>query len=495
MCGIFSIYGKEQSTVAQDVYDGLISLQHRGHDACGILTYDEHSFHLKKGIGFVRDNFHAGTMRRLTGNLGIGHIRYATVGKGGLEDAQPFYVHHPYGIAMAHNGNLSNFLELKKELVEKDLWQVNSGCDVEVILAVFAQELAKQNSKTSKMPEKVFAAVQGVYKRCKGAYSVTGIIAGYGLFGFRDPYGIRPMIFGKRGSGKQAEYAFTSESVMFNMMGLEYVKDVGAGECIFIDSKRVVHTKQIASAKLHPCIFEYVYFSRPDSLENNISVYKARLRMGEILAKRIKPLQAKLKIDVVIPAPSTSNTAALALAHDLGVKYREGLVKNNFIGRTFIMPGQAKRVKSVKYKLNPQPLEIKRKNVLLVDDSIVRGTTAKEIVQMLRAAGAKKVYVASASSPVVSPCLYGVDIPTRQELIANHKDNESIRKYIGADWLIYQTIEDMVKAVNTEKSLAQKFCTGCFSKKYPTADITEQVIAANEKMRLEDKAACTPINK
>ncbi|MFH0819000.1 MAG: amidophosphoribosyltransferase [Patescibacteria group bacterium] len=490
MCGIFGIYGRDGFTIAPEIYDGLIALQHRGHDACGILTYDNDGFNMRKGLGFVRDVFHPGAMKYLKGNMGIGHIRYATVGCGDAKDAQPFYTHTPYGIAMTHNGNLSNYSDLKKELFEKDLFQVNSGCDVEVILAVFSQELAKQVKKTKDISEQVFNAVKGVHKRCKGAYSVTGIIAGKGMFGFRDPYGIRPMVFGQRGQGKEVEYCFTSESVMFNMLGIKYLKDVNAGECIFIDEKRKVHTSQVSPAKLRPCIFEYVYFARPDSLQNNVSVYKARLRMGQLLAKRIKPLQSKLKIDVVIPAPSTSNTAALALASDLGVKYREGLVKNHFIGRTFIMPGQDKREKSVKRKLNPQPLEIKRKNVLLVDDSIVRGTTGKEIVQMLRDAGAKKVYFASASPAVKHPCLYGVDIPTRAELIANHKTDEEIRKFLNVDFLIYQTIEDLIKSVRIDKALTQNYCTACFSGQYPTPDITPAVVNANEKMRLEDKKIC-----
>lgn len=492
MCGVLGIYGKKGSNVAPELYDGLISLQHRGHDAAGMLTRDENGFHLKKDLGFVRDVFQAETMKELPGSSGVGHIRYATVGASGAKDAQPFYVHAPYGIGMAHNGNLSNYLTLKKELFEKDHWQVNSTCDLEVILAVFADELQKQISKktTATFAEQVFESVKGVYKRCKGAYSVVGIIAGKGMFAFRDPYGIRPLIFGQRGTGANREYVFASESTMFNMMGAEYVKDVGAGECIYIDTNRKVHKGQVAKAKLRPCIFEYVYFSRPDSLENNVSVYKARLRMGEALAKRLKPLQSKLKIDVVIPAPSTSNTAALALAHDLGVKYREGLVKNHFIGRTFIMPGQDQRIKSVKYKLNPQPLEIKRKNVLLVDDSIVRGTTGKEIVQMLREAGAKKVYFASASPPVISPCVYGVDIPTRKELIAHLKDTEAIRKYMGADFLMYQTLEDLVATVQTDKALTDKYCTGCFSKKYPTPDVTEKVLKANEEMRENDRRSC-----
>lgn len=492
MCGIFGLYGMDGRNVAPEVYDGLITLQHRGHDACGIVTYDQNGFHMKKGLGFVRDIFHPGSIQHLPGNMGIGHIRYATVGSGDVKDAQPFFVPSPYGIAMTHNGNLSNYLELKKELFEKDLWQMNSGCDLEVILAVFAQELAKQVSlsRRASLPQQIFKAVERVYQRCSGAYSVIGIIAGQGMFAFRDPHGIRPLIFGERGKAKNKEYVFTSESVMFYMMGLNYVKDVNAGECIFIDKDHKVHAKQIVKPDLRPCIFEYVYFARPDSLENNVSVYKARLRMGQLLGRRLKPLQKKLKIDVVIPAPSTSNTAALSIAYELGVKYREGLVKNHFIGRTFIMPGQERRKKSVKYKLNPQPLEIKRKNVLLVDDSIVRGTTGKEIVQMLRDAGAKKVYFASASAPVISPCLYGVDIPTRAELIANTKTPEEIRKFMGADFLIYQTVEDMLKAVRVPKALSKNYCAACFTGKYPTKEVTKVVIDANEKMRLDDNKSC-----
>lgn len=489
MCGFFGLYGADKKNVASEVYDALITLQHRGHDACGILTHDQNGFHWKKGLGFVRDVFHQGAMKHLPGNMGIGHIRYSTVGNGDSKDAQPFYVPEPYGIAMAHNGNLSNYAQLRKELFERDLFQVNSGCDVEVILAVFAKELLKQvnNRNREPLPQKIFKAVERVYQRCHGAYSVVGMIAGQGMFAFRDPYGIRPMVFGQRGNGKNKEYCFTSESIMFYMMGFDYIRDVGAGECIFIDKNKKIHAKQVVKGKLTPCIFEYIYFARPDSLQNNVSVYKARLRMGELLGRRLKPMQKKLKIDVVIPAPSTSNTAALGLAHELGVKYREGLVKNNFIGRTFIMPGQEKRIKSVKTKLNPQPLEIKRKNVLLVDDSIVRGNTGKQIVRMLRDAGARKVYFASASAPVISPCLYGVDVPTRQELIANHMKVEEIRKYLGADFLIYQTVEDMLKSVRVPKAIAKNFCAACFTGIYPTKEVTPAVIRANEEMRLNDK--------
>ncbi|MFH1781467.1 MAG: amidophosphoribosyltransferase, partial [Patescibacteria group bacterium] len=451
MCGVFGIYSKDDNYhVSQEIYDGLITLQHRGHDACGICTYNSR-FHLKKGKGFVRDVFDNRNMRRLTGPVGIGHIRYATVGAGGVEDAQPFITHSPYGISMVHNGNLTNYTALKAELFKKDLRVIDSGCDVEVILAVFSEEMRK-HKKNGSIQSQVYKAVQGVFKRCKGAYSVVGFIAGHGMFAFRDPYGIRPLIYGSRGKGKKRDYVFASESVMFNMLGVDYIDDVEPGECIFIDKNRELHKKQVSPSKSHPCIFEYIYFARPDSIENNISVYKARLRMGEMLAQRIKSLDEELDIDVVIPAPSTSNTAALACAHELGVKYREGLVKNHFIGRTFIMPGQGRRQKSVKYKLNPQPLEIKRKNILLIDDSIVRGNTSREIIKMLREAGARKVYFAIASPPVIGTCPYGIDMPTFAELIASKKSIKEIEKQIGADLLIYQTLEDLKKAVWVKKA-------------------------------------------
>lgn len=486
MCGIFGIYSKDDKYhVSQEIYDGLITLQHRGHDACGICTYDNR-FHLKKGKGFVRDVFDNRNMRRLTGPVGIGHIRYATVGSWGVEDAQPFITHAPYGIAMAHNGNLTNYSALKKELRKKDLREIDSGCDVEVILAVFAEELLKHKNNGS-IQSQVFKAVSGVYDRCKGAYSVVGFIAGQGMFGFRDPYGIRPMIFGSRGRGKKRDNVFASESVMFNMLGIDYVQDVSPGSCVFIDKNRKVHEKQIAANRHRPCIFEYVYFARPDSIENNISVYKARLRMGQMLARRIKSMQEELKIDVVIPAPSTSNTAALACAYDLGVKYREGLVKNHFVGRTFIMPGQGRRKKSVKYKLNPQPLEIKRKNILLIDDSIVRGNTSREIIKMLREAGARRVYFATACPPVIGPCPYGIDMPTFAELIANKKSIKQIERQIGADLLIYQTLEDLEEAIWVEKAPFKKFCTGCLSQKYPTPEVTATALKRMEKERTEEK--------
>lgn len=486
MCGVVGIYNRSQNPVVQDVYDAMISLQHRGHDASGMVTYGD-QFHVKKGLGLVRDVFDASNIERLQGNMGIGFIRYATAGGMSVDDSAPFILTAPYGIAMAFNGNLTNFSDVKKELYQKDLVKLNANSDIEAMLNVFAQELSRR--KSGSMAERIFATVQAVHKRCKGAYSTLAIIADHGMVAFRDPKAIRPLMIGKRGKGKQTEYIFTSETVMFTMLGFEYVDDVHPGEVVYIDAQHKLHRRTVTKGNWKPCLFEYVYFARPDSIQNNISVYRSRLRMGEKLAARLKPLMSELKIDVVIPAPSTSNTAALAVAHELGVKYREGLVKNQFIGRTFIMAGNKKRQQSVRHKLNPQPLEIRRKNVLLVDDSIVRGNTSKAIVQMLREAGAKKVYFASAAPPVISPCVYGVDMPTRKELIANQTTGtvEAIRKHIGADYLMYQTIEDLVEAVRIEKGPAQEFCTACFTNDYPTPEVTAASLQLLEKDRQNDE--------
>lgn len=493
MCGVIGIYGKPKSNVAADLYDGMIALQHRGHDAAGIVTYDG-QFHTKKGLGLVRDVFDDSNMARLEGSQGIGFIRYATAGGMTIDDSAPFTVSSPYGISMAFNGNLTNFSALKEELLKKDKVKLNANSDIEAALHVFAQELAKQ--KTVSMQTAVFNAVKSVYQRCKGAYSTIAIIADQGMVAFRDPRAIRPLIIGKRGRGKQTEYIFTSESVMFTMLDFTYVDDVKPGEAVFVDTNGNMTRRVLTTGTYRPCIFEYVYFARPDSLMNNISVYKSRLRMGENLAKRIQPMMDTLKIDVVVPVPSTSNTSALALAQALGVKYREGLVKNNFIGRTFIMNDNVERKKSVRHKLNPQGLELRRKNVLLVDDSIVRGNTSREIIKMVRKAGAKKVYLASAAPPVVAPCVYGVDMPTRQELIANQVTGhtteekiESIRQFIGADYLVYQSIEDLVEAVKIAKGPAKDFCTACFTNQYPTKEITTPLLRKIERERLADASA------
>ena len=485
MCGIIGIVGKHQTDIAQDLYDGMIALQHRGHDACGMVTYDGH-FHTKKGLGLVRDVFDENNMSRLKGNYGLGFIRYATAGGMTVEDSAPFTVNAPYGISLVFNGNLTNFSAVKQELREKDLVNLNANSDIEAMLNVFAQELSRHGKAA--MSAALRQTIATVYRRCKGAYSTVAVIADHGMVAWRDPKGIRPLMFGKRGRGRVTEYIFTSESVMFTMLGFTYVDDVKPGEMIFVNTQGRLLRRQIATSQWRPCLFEYVYFARPDSMQNNISVYKARLRMGEKLAVRLRPLLPKLKIDVVVPAPATSNTAALALAEALHLPYREGLVKNQFIGRTFIMSGNERRRKSVRYKLNPQPLEIRRKNVLLVDDSIVRGNTSREIISMLRAAGARKVYLASAAPPVVAPCVYGVDMPTRQELVANQVTGtvEAIRRFIGADYLIYQTIEDLVDAVRIPKGPVTKFCTACWTKQYPTKEVTKKLLRQIERERLQD---------
>lgn len=387
MCGIIGVYGHTNCIL--ELYEGLLCIQHRGQDAAGIMTYDNTSFHLKKGFGLVRDVFKEKHILRLNGGIGIGHVRYPTVGTGSKQDAQPFYVNTPYGIAMAHNGNVTNYLQLKKELLEENLRHLNSSCDVEVILNVFADALLKQNTKKLR-PDHIFKAVDEVYKRCKGSYSVVGIIGGKGLLLFRDPHGIKPLILGQKGD-KKINYAAASESVALDIMGYDEKRDVQPGEVIFIDENMKVHSKVLVKKEHTPCIFEYIYFARPDSLMDKISVYKTRLRLGRELAVQWKSLG--LNVDSVIPIPESSRTAASSLSEDTGINYREGFVKNRYIGRTFIMPNQAERTLSVKRKLNPIKLEFKGKDVLLVDDSIVRGTTSKKIIEMARNAGAKKVYL------------------------------------------------------------------------------------------------------
>lgn len=486
MCGVIGIYGKAGSNVTVDLYDGMIALQHRGHDACGISTFDG-QFHSKKALGLVRDVFLQSNIERLQGYMGLGFIRYATAGGMSMEDSAPFTVHTPYGISMVFNGNLTNFVSLKEELRKKDLVNLNANSDIEAMLHVFAQELSQHTSQRSFL-EAIFATVKKVHQRCRGAYAAIACIADRGLVAFRDPYAIRPLMIGKRGRGKKTEYIFASESVMFTMLDFTYVDDVRPGEAVYVDENRRLHRQIVTPGRWRPCLFEYVYFARPDSIQNNISVYKARQRMGEKLADRLKPHLKKLQIDVVIPAPATSNTAALALAQRLGLKYREGLVKNQFIGRTFIMAGDEQRRRSVRRKLNPQILEIRRKNVLLVDDSIVRGNTSREIIAMLRKAGAKKVYVASAAPPVISPCVYGVNMPTRQELVANQVSGtvEGIRRFIGADFLLYQTIDDLIDAVRIPKGPVKQFCTACWTQKYPTPEVNTKLLRRIEKLRLQD---------
>lgn len=478
MCGIVGIYGHDY--VAQDVYDGLVTLQHRGQDAAGIVTYDG-KFHTRKEYGLVKDVFHTRHMKRLSGYVGIGHTRYATIGTGDVEEVQPFLGASPYGVIMAHNGNLFNSHELKKEIFEKDHRMVNSDSDGEVLLNMFTKSLSNQNPEKIKA-EHIKEAVEHVYSRAKGAYSVLTYIAKQGFVAFKDPKGIRPMVFGKRDNGLTVDYIFASETVTLDILGFEYVDDVKAGEAIFIDEKtREVQRIQVRSEVGTPCVFEYVYFARPDSLISGISVYKSRIRMGEKLADQVK--EAGLDIDVVMPVPDSSRSAALAVADALDIKYREGLVKNRYIGRTFIMPGQKVRKKSIRYKLNPMPLEMKGKKILLIDDSIVRGNTSRKIVQMVKDAGAEKVYFASYSPPVVKPNLYGIDIPTESELIAAGSSIEDVCKFIGADHLFYGTLEDMFESCIEGNESVTDLDMSCFDGVYKTGDIDEEVLRIQAESR------------
>ena len=485
MCGIIGIVGHE--AVGTRLYDGLTLLQHRGQDAAGIATCHEGRLVLRRGAGLVRDVFRSGDMQTLHGRMGIGHVRYPTAGTSGHAESQPFYVNSPYGIVMGHNGNLTNADALLRELFEADLRHINTRSDSEVLLNVFAHELQDLRPSTQLTPDMIFATVAAVHRRCKGAYAVIGMIVGRGVFAFRDPLGIRPAVIGQRITDKGTEYAVASESVALQGLGFSLLRDVAPGEAIFIDMHGNLHAEQCAqNPSLSPCIFEYVYFARPDSIIDNISVYKARLRMGEKLAKHILDLRPDHDIDVVIPIPDTSRTSALEVAFNLGVKYREGFIKNRYIGRTFIMPGQQMRKNSVRQKLSAIDLEFNGKNVLLVDDSIVRGTTSGQIVEMARDAGARKVYLASAAPPVRFPNVYGIDMPAVNELIANGKTIEEIEKEIGADWLVYQTVDDLVEAVRYDKHPIDNFESSCFTGDYITGDVDAGYLDALQEQRSDN---------
>ena len=466
MCGIVGMVGK--SPVGPALYDSLTMLQHRGQDAAGIATLNGLKISLHKDNGLIRDVFQPEDMEGLLGNAGIGHTRYPTAGLDDSSEAQPFYVNSPYGIALGHNGNLINTEELTQELFDSDRRHLNTRSDSEVLLNVLAHELQKQ-TPAKLLPSHVFHAVDHVYRRCTGAFSAVALICGFGIVGFRDPNGIRPMVLGRRETPEGAEYALASENVALDVLGFELVRDVEPGETIVITLDGELHTRPSSSRGVHsPCIFEFVYFSRPDSMRDDISVYKARLRMGQALARKILRERPDHDIDVVIPVPDTSRTAALPLAYDLDVKYREGFIKNRYIGRTFIMPGQQVRKKSVKQKLNAIDLEFRKKNVLIVDDSIVRGTTSKKIIQMAREAGARKVYFASASPPVRYPNIYGIDMPAPSELIASGRTIEEIQQELGADWLIYQDLDDLIEACREGNESIEQFDTSCFSGEYVT---------------------------
>jgi len=471
--------------VVQDLYDGLIVLQHRGQDAAGLATYDGNQVHMKKGNGLVRDVFRTKNMIRLQGNMGIGHVRYPTAGCYTEEEAQPFYVNAPFGIVLGHNGNLTNYATLKKEVIDKDLRHLNTTSDSELLLNVLAHELIQEKADKQLKPEQIFKAVKRVYKRIEGGFAVMAMIAGHGLLAFRDPNGIRPLVIGSRKvSGKKEEFIIASESVAIQTMGYKLLRDVQPGEAVYIDQKtHKLHTMQCAKADPTPCIFEFVYLARPDSLIDGISVYKTRIRMGQKLARLIKPDLEKMNLDVIIPIPETSRPIAMAMAEQFKIKYREGFVKNRYIGRTFIMPSQHLRQKSIRYKLNPIPLEFKGKNVLLVDDSIVRGNTSRKIVEMVREAGAKKVYFASAAPPIVNPDVYGIDMPTRKELIANRLSTKQIAKAIGVDGLYYQKIEDLLDAAREGNKKIKNFCWSSMGGPYPAGNITEAVLQRVEQER------------
>lgn len=464
MCGILGIVG--QSPVAGQLYDGLTMLQHRGQDAAGIATAHGTRLRVHRGNGLVRDVFDAKAMALLEGHVGIAHCRYPTAGSEGSDEAQPFYVNSPFGIALAHNGNLINTDALRREVFEQDRRNINTGSDSEVLLNVFAHELDTQNALT---PAAVFAALEGVNRRAKGGYAVVCSVLGLGLVAFRDPHGIRPLVLGKRQGAAGEEYIIASESVALDVLGFERVRDVEPGEGIVITDGGQLHAQQCAPEAEHAtCIFEYVYFARPDSMIENISVHKARMRMGVTLGEKILRERPDHDIDVVIPIPDTSRDSALEIANTLGVKYREGFIKNRYVGRTFIMPGQGERAKSVKRKLNPIPLEFKNRVVLLVDDSIVRGTTSQQIVQMARDAGAKKVYLASAAPPVRYPNVYGIDMPSSEELVAHGRSEKDIEQLLGCDWLIYQDLADLEAAVAGPKFPGRKFDSSCFNGEYIT---------------------------
>lgn len=482
MCGIVGIAGK--SPVNQELYDALTMLQHRGQDAAGIVTAQEGRLFLRKDNGMVRDVFHTRHMLRLVGNFGIGHVRYPTAGSSSSAEAQPFYVNSPYGITLAHNGNLTNAHEISNDLFRTDLRHINTDSDSEVLLNVFAHEL-QELGKLQPSEEDVFAAVSAVHKRCRGAYAVVAMITGYGLLGFRDPHGIRPIVYGERNSAQGKEYIIASESVAITSLGYTVVRDLAPGEAIFINNDGQLFSRQCAeNPKYTPCIFEYVYFARPDSRMDNISVYKSRLRMGEKLAAKIKREWGEDHgIDVVIPIPDTSRTAALELANNLNVKYREGFMKNRYIGRTFIMPGQSQRKKSVRQKLSPVELEFKGKNVLLVDDSIVRGTTCKEIIQMARDVGARKVFFASAAPAVRYPNVYGIDMPAKTELIAHGHTEQEVCDLIGADGLIYQDLDDLIASATEGNPEITEFDCSVFNGKYVTGDIDDAYLERLEKSR------------
>ncbi|USD66034.1 amidophosphoribosyltransferase [Vibrio sp. SCSIO 43136] len=483
MCGIVGIVGT--TPVNQSIYDALTVLQHRGQDAAGIITIDSNRFRLRKANGLVKDVFEAKHMQRLQGTVGVGHVRYPTAGSSSASEAQPFYVNSPYGITLAHNGNLTNAHELREKLFETQRRHVNTTSDSEVLLNILAHEI-DQHKVVDK--DAVFTAVANVHKQIRGAYAVAAMIIDHGMIAFRDPNGIRPLCLGKRETENgRIEYMVASESVALDAVGFDFLRDVAPGEAIYATFDGELYTQQCAhNPQVNPCIFEYVYFARPDSFIDKISVYSARVEMGKKLGERIKRDFDDLDIDVVIPIPETSCDIALEIAHIIGKPYRQGFVKNRYVGRTFIMPGQQQRKKSVRRKLNAIRSEFKGKNVLLVDDSIVRGTTSEQIIEMARDSGAKNVYMVSAAPEIRFPNVYGIDMPSANELIAHGRDNDEICKMIGADALIFQTIEDLVSAVGTGNPDIKQFETSVFTGEYVTGDVNQEYLEFLESLRSDD---------
>ena len=473
MCGIVGIVGR--TDVNQDLYDALTALQHRGQDAAGIFTCGL-KIHQRKGNGLVRDVFQPHHMHALRGRMGVGHIRYPTAGSDSAAEAQPFYVNSPYGIALAHNGNLINASQLGEEVFRDELRHVNTESDSEILLNIFASELARKH-RLALDENTIFEAVANVHRRCVGGYAAVGLIFGYGVVAFRDPFAIRPLCFGAREASEGMEYMVASESVALDALGFELVRDLDPGEAMVVTLDGEVHARQcFAEPQFSPCIFEYVYLARPDSIIDDVSVYKARLRMGEALAEKIVQEWPEHDIDVVIPIPETSRTACLPLAYELGVKYREGFIKNRYVARTFIMPGQTQRVRSVRRKLNAIGLEFEGKNVLLVDDSIVRGTTSRQIIQQARDAGARRVYFASAAPPVRYQNVYGIDMPVTGELVAFNRSEKDVAEVIGADRLIYQSLDGLVDAVQRGNPRLEDFDTSCFTGEYVTGGVSSRYL-------------------
>ncbi|PIE22392.1 MAG: amidophosphoribosyltransferase [Planctomycetota bacterium] len=482
MCGFISILAPKGQDVLKDVLDGLLAIQHRGQDAAGVVTFDGTKFNAKKGLGLVSDVFSAKHASRLKGHIGVGHVRYPTVGKGEGTDVQPFWLDFPFGLAMAHNGNVTNFTELKDDYFRRRNVFLTSDCDLEAVLLVMANKLMQRAGEGLFEAEEVFQAIQEVFSKVRGAYSVVGFLAGHGVFAFRDPYGIKPIILGTRKDEHGTSYAIASESVVLELTGYDKVRDLEAGEAIWIDNDYKITSAKLTETPHRPCIFEHVYFARPDSMLDDISVYKTRLRMGHALAHQWQ--KTGLRADVVIPVPESARTAAQAMAQELGLPFREGLVKSRYIGRTFIMPDDAQRRESVRQKLNPIDLEFRGKKVLLVDDSIVRGNTSKELIRMAREAGAKEVYLASYSPPLLHACPYGIDMATKRDFIARGKSHDELTRAIGCDYLLYAELAEMQDAARQGNPKVERFCTACFDGHYPTGDITEDVLESLECERM-----------